>query len=217
MRAFASAIFAVAASFAASAQDTPPRPELEPDRVFVANDSAVMSELTRFHTSASDLNDEIIAELRGWDFDRLPPPWIMELGRRVAAEDAAEGVYLFWLGLYRMTTDAHSCADPRAGQLAQIVAQGFGQFEDFRAQTLNLEHRLAAHRRLRENGAVFVSEASAWWICSHAEPVFEGVAPRAQTLSDWRVDDERMTALRTQFETSLDEWIAQMEAESAAE
>lgn len=217
MRAIAAALIAMTAPLSALAQNPPPRPELEPDRIFVANDSAVMSELTRYHTSGPELNAEIIAELRGWEFDRLPPPWIMELGRRVSDEDAAEGVYLFWLGLYRMTADAHSCADPRAGQLAQIVAQGFGQFEDFRALTLTLEHRLAAHRRLRETGAVFDSEASAWWICSHAEPVFEGVAPRAQTLSDWRVDEERMAELRAQFETSLDTWIAQMEAEAAGE
>ena len=216
MRALLGAAFAWLSMFAVATAEVheiqTPGGEIEPGRVYVPADLRSLQETIERPASDTDA----ILRAQGDDLNRIPPPLLVDRGRRIFASNREEGVYIYYLGYFRMQFDAFSCASSQSGGFVSQV--GMMIMDDPIMDAANEPAlKLAAYRRLQENGAVFTSEVSAFYLCSHTlGNLAEGLVSRPGRmrtipLSEWRASEASIAGRRTRFAELMPQWIAELE------
>ena len=188
--------------------------ELEPGAVYVGTWGSLHGAFQTLLARPRDEDAEVIAEVRAMG-DAAPPPFLMEMGRRLAATDPVEGSYWYRLGVLRAQWASFSCADETAPQGLRILLFEIDRAEPgivarFDAPAL----RLPALERLGNGDVVFEGTASAWWICSHGVGAINaglGAVPGERAvlpLSTWRKPESERNQMATRLRDYLPRWIA---------
>lgn len=174
------------------------RGETEPGAQFAGNWPAVYETREIIALPAGE-TARVIAQIRTLGAF-APPPYLIEMGRRLGATDVEEGAYWYYLGLLRTQWAAMSCSDRTAQAGIGMVRTAFAEADPATlARFEQPDVRRAALTRIGDGDAIFEGTASAWWICSHGM--------RAMTAS---MDGGARTV-------PLDEWYASATDRAAAE
>lgn len=190
------------------------RGEPEPGTTFVANWTAVEAGLNDLLNRPRRDDAAVIEEVKAMG-DAAPPPYLMEMGRRIAATDPVEGAYWFRLGYLRTQWAAFACADTTARQASIVVLTALENAEQGLVERFDQpELRLPAYERLGDGDAVFQSTASAWWICSHGMLAMTAglQASRGESrtipLSVWLAPEATRASMQARLRAYLPQWAA---------
>lgn len=186
------------------------RPELEPGRVFVGNDSGVKTQLLQMMARPASETTQVMAELEAFGLDNLAPPMLLEYARRLQMSGKPGWMYYFNLFSVRARVDGNACVDRSAPQFRTVILMEFSnaipQADSFKQAlaAMKEEDTLPNVRRMLDNGEAFSGKASAWWICSHGiSTMTAAIAGRAPTLKEWWVGQQAVDAARKQVEDGL--------------
>lgn len=191
------------------------RGEAEPGTTFVANWTAVQDGLNVMLARPRSEDAAVIEEVKAMG-EAAPPPYLMEMGRRIAATDPAEGSYWFRQGYLRTQWAAFACADSTARQASTIVLTALEDAEPGLVERFDQpELRLPAYERLGDGDAVFQGTASAWWICSHGMLAMTAGLQTSQggariiPLSVWLAPEATRASVQARLRTYLPQWAAE--------
>jgi hypothetical protein len=117
-----------------------------------------------------------------------PPPYLIELARRLLSTDKAEASYYVHLADTRTRYDAFRCKDKSAtagyGMMLQQLRPQLEPWLKYANETPNASP--GAYKTLHARDEVLASEASPWWICSHGmQAVMAAMSNRTLKSEDW--------------------------------
>lgn len=190
------------------------RGEPEPGTIFVANWTATQQGFTALVARPRSEDAAVIAEVRAMG-DAALPPYLMEMGRRIAATDPVEGAYWYRVGLLRSQWAGFNCADPSARQALAILVMILNEADpEFVARHDQPAVRLPTYERIGDGDVVFQSTASAWWICSHGARAMTAAlaagpnAPGEIPLDVWRSPQAERDRMEARLRAYLPQWAA---------
>jgi len=190
------------------------RGESEPGTVFVANWPATEQGFTALVARPRSEDSAVIEEVRAMG-DAALPPYLMEMGRRIAATDPVEGAYWYRVGLLRSQWAGFNCADASARQAVTILIMILNNADpEFVARHDQPAARLPAWARIGDGDVVFESTASAWWICSHGvQAMRAGLGDGADglreiPLTEWRTPQAERDVMEARLREYLPQWAA---------
>ena len=192
------------------------RAELEPGSEPTSNWPAFQKQLEELATRPATEDRAVIDEVRAMG-RAAPPPFLMEMGKRLARTDPSEGAYWYRLGWVQSLYTEARCRDrsARGGVTIayMIVARDQAAVQAVDAPELRLP---ALERVLREGGQAEGSRPSAWWLCSHGmQAMRAGMSGATElSLSDWFASED--DAQRTAAEAKLAEGLRQLMARDRA-
>ncbi|AYG94347.1 hypothetical protein D8I30_03460 [Brevundimonas naejangsanensis] len=198
------------------------RGETEPGAVYAGNWTAIYTGLQAMVARPADEDEAVIAEVRAMG-EAAPPPYLMEMGRRLAKTNLGEGAYWFQLGRLRGTWDGYSCIDRSARGGLQIVDMTINQTDPDAFKGLFAPAvQLAAFERLGDGSPIFAGRASAWWICSHGiQATMNGMngggGGQLVPVTRWLMADQQRTALKQEMREMIAQVITADKAEPEAE
>lgn len=154
----------------------------------------------RLLSRTEGLNDDAVIATLKQRRDELPPPYLFELSRRLMEREAdAEGVYWYALGELRTVYDGWRCADRSvAHNIAATLIDMYPVTEKARVAAIHHgELYVDAVQRIRDEGLIFGSKASPWWICSSGMQSFEAArTDRPLKRRDWLKPESAWAAAR---------------------
>ena len=186
----------------------PAEVNIEEDKLFVGNDQTVLRALRSYQARPREEDAAVILDLQERE-GQLPGPLLIELGRRLSASDPYEGAYYVWLGIARSRAAGVACVDSTAPQFVTVILMEFDRVDSTGLVFANdPEVRLPAYRRLLEEEALFNSQVSSWWVCSHGMmAMMSAMEGDPIALNEWiKPQDEINVSLR-RMEDSLERWI----------
>jgi hypothetical protein len=192
------------------------RAELEPDAEPTSNWPAFQKQLEELAARPATEDRAVIDEVRAMG-RAAPPPFLMEMGKRLARTDPSEGAYWYRLGWVQSLYTEGRCKDrsARGGVTIayMIVARDQAAVQAVDAPELRLP---ALERVLQEGGQAEGSRASAWWLCSHGmQAMRAGMSGATElSLSDWFASED--DAQRTAAEAKLADGLKQLMARDRA-
>ncbi len=176
--------------------------EIEPGRIFVADDQGVLSAIRAYHQRPEAESEPVLAELDTLGLNNLPPPFMMEYARREWVLGRGGWAERYLIGRMRALFDAKVCIDPTAGQFKAVVELEFEQFEDFiSAYNKDVNENFAAYlQKHMESGVCFQSNASAWWICSHGMDALSHALKGSSKikLAEWFVGEKERENIKAE-------------------
>jgi len=188
------------------------RAVFEPNAEPTSNWPAFQKQLEELAARPAAEDQAVIDEVRAMA-RAAPPPFLMEMGKRLARTNLSEGAYWYRLGwVQSLYTDAR-CKDRSASGgvtiAFMIVARDQAAVQAVDAPQLRLP---ALERVLQEGGQAEGSRASAWWLCSHGmQAMRAGMSGATElSLSDWfsPEDDARRMSAEGQLADGLKQLMA---------
>lgn len=188
------------------------RAEVEPDAEPTSNWAAFQKQLEEFVARPATEDLAVIQEVRAMG-KSAPPPFLMEMGKRIARTDSSEGAYWYRLGWVQSLYTAGRCKDRSAlGGLTiafMTVARDRALVQAVDAPDLRLP---ALERILQEDGPMEGSKTSAWWLCSHGMQAMTAAMSGSTelSLSDWFAaeDDTQRLAAEAELADGLQQLMA---------
>ncbi len=158
-----------------------------------------------------ELNSEVADWIKARHLE-LPPSFMFEAGRRIAAKDVVEGYYWITIGLARLRFEIHRFGnDPSLGDLpifwggiiagrirTHVGASRTGPLSEEANERL-LDLTLIMHKQLLENWEILVPVELPIWSDCHRAPSGDPI-PEV-TLAKWRASND---AIRTIFQRRVD-------------
>lgn len=192
------------------------RAVFEPDAEPTSNWPAFQKQLEELAARPAAEDQAVIDEVRAMG-RAAPPPFLMEMGKRLARANPSEGAYWYRLGWVQSLYTEGRCKDrsARGGVTIafMIVARDQAAVQAVDAPQLRLP---ALERVLQEGGQAEGSRASAWWLCSHGmQAMRAGMSGATElSLSDWFASED--DAQRAAAEAKLADGLKQLMARDRA-